>query len=502
MNNVTVLLVLILMLGACSNDTLKEVNPRLTESNTKLESLKLDFGISLMSSFAQSQKLRQIIKNESLKKMNGDYDVLYALIKYQEIENGKTVEQMLQSNFKDKTSYDDLLKELPTLTIMVPELPNNSFSAELWNTKDVPAVAIKNDRENDVKVVLNTGEVVTIEGKYTPGFPIVVLKKNESIVDESYPGFASLKTDQLTSKDGLKFKFIDNYVSRSRNDLAARTVPVNQLDPKIIQASTIYDQQYPNINGWHRDYIYYNITPTTPVGPFDYDFQECITTFRMSNPNPMISYNTLTNSNVGSEADPSINYGWNITSHWTSGNYHFKVKILFNNKGGIGTEDVKDVYLSPSQLFDIQYEVRYYFGLGTLFMPNKFESKSVNLNLPLFNWDLNQYASTIKITIEEVDNLVENTITTTDNVKYATNFGIDPTTGIIVKLGLKFGASLEESRSKSYTIKYAEGNDDMGSVIINFADKVIIGRNANDTYNTREYDNTVFSISVEPKRVQ
>ena len=79
------------------------------------------------------------------------------------------------------------------------------------------AVAIKNDKENDVKVVLNTGDLITIEGKYTPGFPIVVLKINESIVDETHPRFGSLKTDQLTSKDGLKFKFIDNSFSRSKN---------------------------------------------------------------------------------------------------------------------------------------------------------------------------------------------------------------------------------------------------------------------------------------------
>ena len=89
-----------------------------------------------------------------------------------------------------------------------------------------------------------------------------------------------------------------------------------------------------------------------------------------------------------------------------------------------------------------------------------------------------------------------------DNVKYATNFGFDATFGTTAKFGLKFGASLEESRSISNTLRYAEGNDELGSVIINFADKVIIGRNANGTYNTREYDNTVFAISLEPKRVQ
>jgi hypothetical protein len=39
-----------------------------------------------------------------------------------------------------------------------------------------------------------------------------------------------------------------------------------------------------------------------------------------------------------------------------------------------------------------------------MFEPIGFQSKTVNQNLMLFKWDLNQYASTIKITIEEVDN--------------------------------------------------------------------------------------------------
>jgi hypothetical protein len=98
--------------------------------------------------------------------------------------------------------------------------------------------------------------------------------------------------------------------------------------------------------------------------------------------------------------------------------------------------------------------------------------------------------------------LVETTTSTKDNVKYATNFSFDPPFGTTVKFGLKFGASLEESRSISNTLRYAEGNDELGSVIINFADKAIIGRNANGTYNTREYENTVFAISLESKRVQ
>jgi hypothetical protein len=208
--------------------------------------------------------------------------------------------------------------------------------------------------------------------------------------------------------------------------------------------------------------------------------------------------------------DPYILQGWNIPSHWTSGNYVFEVKTLFNNKGGIGTEDVKRFALSPDQLFDLQYNL-YPHPLVpfTLYILAGIQNKTVNLNQLLFNWDLNQYASTIKISIEEVDNTVIQSQKIIDNVKYATNFGVDTGFNIgIVKIGLKFGASLEETRQKENFITWTDGNDVLGSVIINFADKVIIDQFPDPyylwgtIYRTREYDNTMFAISVEPKRVQ
>jgi hypothetical protein len=297
--------VLLLLLNACSEEA-HENKATLKTIDTKLEALKLEFGKALSNSLSGSLRLRQIIKEESLKKFNGDYDVLFPLIKSELVENGKTVEDLIKSSFANNSEYYELLKILPTLTIMVPKLPNNSFSAEIWDANIVPAIAIKDDHSNDAKIIFTNGKVETLEGRYTPGFPVLVIKKSETIIDENHPNFSSLKTEVIRSKDGVKFKFIDNYFNSSAKTNQARVIAPSQIDQKLIDAATIYNQQYPGLDGWHRDYIYYNITPTNPVGPFRYDFMECITTFRMSNPDAMINYNILTNSTVGNYLFRSI----------------------------------------------------------------------------------------------------------------------------------------------------------------------------------------------------
>ncbi|MBU1820371.1 MAG: hypothetical protein KKG00_02510, partial [Bacteroidetes bacterium] len=79
------------------------------------------------------------------------------------------------------------------------------------------------------------------------------------------------------------------------------------------------------------------------------------------------------------------------------------------------------------------------------------------------------------------------------------NFSIDG--GVLKKIGLKLGGSLETSQTQTYQRTFTQGNDDLGSVIVNFADNIIISQNF-IKYLTREYSTGWYSISVEPIRVQ
>ena len=74
-----------------------------------------------------------------------------------------------------------LNEKFPTLTIFVPELPKNSFSAALWNTdKEIPVVAVRTCISNDVPIYDKDGEEKIIKSDLIPMYPIVVLKDNET----------------------------------------------------------------------------------------------------------------------------------------------------------------------------------------------------------------------------------------------------------------------------------------------------------------------------------
>jgi hypothetical protein len=511
-----IFIIFVFTFNSCTeNVELENKNAELTtisnlkkRGNSNLEELKLEFSKALSKSLIKSTKLKEIIKLESLKKFNRDNDVLYQMIKNDQVENGKTVENLIKENYFKSSDYNDLLLDLPTLTIFVPTLPNDSFSPESWKLNENPAVAVRNENSNDAVMVFNDGTINKIEGKYTPSFPVLVVKQNQCIIDQTNKDYDSYKTDEIVTPDGIRFRYIDNNFNANKsgnpdvvlqNPPPPTPLPAN-VDQKLYDAYTIFNQ-YPNLAGWQRDYIYYNITPTTPNGPFSYDFQEHLTSFRMSSNDPLFNYMYLTDSQIGL-ADPLANYLiQDVTaSHWTMGYYVFRLATIFNDKVGLGPENQNYFPVPPNKLFDLYYTPIHIYRF-TFYQLTGAINKKVDTRVPIFNWDLNQYASKIKISIEEADTLVSTTQTTTNTVKYAQNFSINPTFGILEKVGLKFGATLEENTNKDTQIKYFESNDQLGSVIINFADKIIINQSTTGI-TTRKYNSGLFEIDFIPQKVQ
>ncbi|MEM6831125.1 MAG: hypothetical protein AAF551_11475 [Bacteroidota bacterium] len=97
------------------------------------EQLKRAFATSLAKSVAESKSLRQLIKEQSLRKFDNDYDILYELVKNEPVEDGRTLQQLIEKNLASAFDLSLIEKELPTLTIFVPSLPNDAFSAEIWD---------------------------------------------------------------------------------------------------------------------------------------------------------------------------------------------------------------------------------------------------------------------------------------------------------------------------------------------------------------------------------
>lgn len=455
--------------------------------------LKREFGKSLVKAIAESKSFRALLKSKALEMMNEDYEVLYEMIEDERLENGTKVKDLIEKHLVDKKLIQRLKEIYPTLTILVPSLPQNSFNAENWNVDtQIPKIAIRLLTSNDVPIINLDGTENVLEGKYTPGFPVLVIKENERIIDEKHSSYKNLDSRVLESKNGRKFKFISDSFDRKLKKNKRLTTAAN-IDPKLIQAYNTYQ----STSGWHRDLIYYNITPTNTKGPFDYSFKDGLKSFTMVG-----DANAALQKISDQTGDPTINAVISGgASQWSGGSFEFKVTCLINARNGVGAELVTYFPAMPSDLFELTYTKI----ANNIFGPDVYglvgvSLKKMPLNIPILNWDLNSYASSIKISIEEVDVVTTETKTESISVKFANNFAIDG--GILQKIGLKLGASMESVQSQSYQHSYTLGNDQLGEVIVNFADNVITGEIFSNIYETREYTTGYYSISFEPIKVQ
>ncbi len=506
---------------ACKKDNLSsESNQQQIEQNLldAKSVYKQEFSKAFAKALASNSELRAFIKNEALKKFDQDYDILYQMVKDEMIGN-KKFKDIIAEQYEKKENLNELDRLYPTLTIFVPTLPMNSFSAEKWNTQtEIPEVAYTLNTTPNIPIVNEKGEEYILEARYTPSFPVVVIKENEVVKVNSGKtslsrASASNKNNAIgTEKQLLKsslytFEFLDeafnglnNKNQKSSSKLRASTINASAIDSKIKIA---YDT-YKNTDGWQRDYIYYDITPGQPKGKFNYDYQEHITSFTMNDAN---SLGIISDQ----DGDPMNNpkyfdsqwRGDNIKrSPWTSGVFRFKINILVNAKNSVGASFDKYLNINAADLYFANYtESTHPRGRG-IWILESITPKKVPLNIPLFNWDLSEYASTIKIIVEEVDDTVEESRSETRVVKFATNFGIDASLGNEkAKIGLKFGASLEEDKTSTVSYKVTKQSDQLGDVIVNFADKIATAFDGS-SYTTREYSSGMYTIGIEPRRVQ
>ncbi|MFH6944505.1 hypothetical protein [Flavobacterium sp. FlaQc-50] len=501
----------LLVLSSCEKDNSSEMSSdeaskasveKLYDSNSNL---KREFGKSLVKSLAESKALRDLIKNKSLEMFDNDYEVLYQMIKDERLEGNITVREIILKNLGSEALLNLIEVSNPALTFFVPELPENSFSASIWDTeKQIPKVAIALTTSNDVPIINEDGTEDIIKAKEIPSFPVIVIKDNERVVVSRNKGFGKLKTRSLRNASGIEFKFIDDCFDKSKNAKkeTSRNISSVALDTKIINAYNMYA----TADGWHRDFIYYGITPTTTKGPFKYDFQETVKSFTLLG-DPTAAFNSLadqTGDPVIAEKALADNMAGDFTiSNWSKGSFEFKIRIIVNGKNGIGSEIVKYFNVPLGDLFDFTFvKAEKGWNRRDVYHRKINSIKTIHLNIPIFNWDLDQYASTIKINVEEVDLTETIVLTDTRSVEFATNFSIDAAFGTLTKVGLKYGSSLKTITTSTVQRTFTQGNDLLGDVIVNFADNIIVNESSPGVYQTREYSSGLYSIAIEPTRVQ
>ena len=495
MKNFVLVFLVYLSVASC-NESLNDIDKNVVSATFLEQSesnliLKQKFSSALVKVLGQNEEVRSLIKEEALKQIDFDYDGLYCLIKDKQLKNGVTLEEYLEK-YLTSDELKCIHKQLPTLTLFVPTLPENSFSVHSWNTIDeLPAVAVKVSDNNDVKIYYGNGETEVFPADIIPGFPVVVVKENERIVrngeilsktvseniEETNLIFVDEIFNNLHGKDLVNTK--------TRANRPDRPVPLPKVDnpedylPANMKKTYEAYKIYKNTTGWQRDYIYYGITPTTDKGPFDYNMKEFLVGFELMG-DALGFYRKIADQ----DGDPksSIPIGGVLPANssiitWTEGEYEFKVTTYVGSKSTIGTEYKSFFRLKPDQLFRAEVE-RVISRPGmpgyTVYKLVGLKSKRVDLDLPLFEWDLENYGATIKIAIEEVDGQETEVNSISSSIEFATNFGFDASFGEKVKFGVKFGSTIKEVLNVSNTITKTLGGDELGEVIINFADPVVI----------------------------
>lgn len=105
---------------SCSEDNLKLIPDEKSFSSLKEEQQLNDFAKTLAIAMKSEPELRAFLKTEVLKKFDGTYSVLYNMIRFRTMSNGKSVESVILRYADNKTNIISLSNHMLNLNIKIP----------------------------------------------------------------------------------------------------------------------------------------------------------------------------------------------------------------------------------------------------------------------------------------------------------------------------------------------------------------------------------------------
>jgi hypothetical protein len=185
---------------------MKSSNASYQQINDAIEDVAIIIAKSL-----EDKEFREFLKAEALKKFDGDYDILYSLVKEKISGNGKTLSarvNAITTEFKKSTgkfktefsSVEELINKIPKLQIAIP------VNCESWNTDNyVPPVAclnseLKNKLVTQVKAYDSKGNVTMLDKSKAPDYPVVVISINERLDENGDVRTCYTKKSNTTQK--------------------------------------------------------------------------------------------------------------------------------------------------------------------------------------------------------------------------------------------------------------------------------------------------------------
>lgn len=514
-----------------------------------------DFSIALSKVVSTNEDARALIKNESLRKFDNDYDVLFANIKDRNISEGKTLGDIVQAVLGEKASIDDILSIVPTLTIYVTDvtwLDPDGFRADRWDTSDrrVSVTYLGAGKECE-KLYANGSFIGRIEPYTIPGGPVLIVKKNERVrakantragVDDNPYEFIADAFNPACNKSETKGNnyytgpYSWNWVEGQTPGEHAETMLIsmlNSINPDIIAAYEMFkDNEY----ALQNDYICYGMTPDSLQGRLKPNvhlrlvrfkihpsaFESVVDEYGIDKHFSGKSWSTDDNGQ-GASAEPSVSTIY--SKIWSDG----RLEIHSDTYGLSGATQYllnEDVYnVGITDLFTINQQsikrerwgstpIKWYItwrysitDRDATTLTEKWYYPANTADLP--TWDLvNNSAFYMRFTEHDSGATTNTQVMVTNKKANSFSFSGEGSVGVLIdslpgtiKLGLGWSGSFEDSYSNTVTRSVSENDELLLGQLVQYTDNYITSRTGMVRYGVHSYNGGSFEFTVLPYKL-
>lgn len=500
---------LLLFVGSCSKIAdLPSVDSTPDTDYSESEALA-DFAVILSRAVSESEDIRAFIQKKAVAQVDNDYDVFYPFVRDEKIKDQYSFRDHLVL-YSDEESLVKIERALPLLTIYVPDLTwieEEAFSADTWDVS-VAEVLVCHVDEKGIKHFYYDGveESSLQPGEGVPMCPSLIVKTNERIrcsqntkageiqYEFISPAFDGRNTTKGRYDGVYSYTYITGVSTTDTSDYIDANA-LSQIAPIAIQAYNVFINT--NLNAAQRDYCYYGMTPTNPIGHMNNNVRDRLFRFKLA----PSSFRTLadapkavshTDPDLMADIDDNGNSGFHFPDTYDEaldimykgGKLEIEIRMYY---GGAGLPQCEKLVLSvdPRELFDIKkikreewsawaWKFKFYrtwkYTISDSDILSKWYYPTESLRLPA--WNLCNSASSVTFEFREIDSDAD--ITTTTNVTHKYTVGVeDKITADGVKSIFGLEAKDENSETHSFAIAEKTGSEEMGQTTLCYVDPYI-----------------------------
>lgn len=487
-----------------------------------------EFAQILSKVVSNNKDVRVFLKEESLKEFDKNTDVLYYLVRDEQIGDKTFREILIEAS--SEAQITKIEKTVPLLNIYNVRVdPLNVYPENLdVDDNEIPVAVSMPD---STYLYFNGAKYCGLAKGEVPGFNLFVVGQNSRINAKS---ISMVEDNNIRNKAGLKRATAKTVMFKSPEfDGRGQTLKKDVVAPTSIlgsKATAAYYFFYKDDNSiqqkaYQRDYIYYGIRPDKMTGSLNASVSEYLVYIKINK----YAYDKIARNKTEVE-DPHLKtneYSQKkhpltddelIEKFWTTGIYDFKFDIIKSSQSVATTVYIP---LHPSDIwnFNIDYEetpaTKLKHSKHTYKIdPLKFTSKDVYLEpIDLGKWHISNEAMSRKIIVYEEDVDKDVTDTETYVVQKAKSYNFNG--NLKLNIGLKVEeilnvANLESSVSGalndnttttetvSVTTHTKYGSDPLGSTDIYFYDPIITDKKLND-YSLKTYNAGYVTFGIVAK---